>query len=136
MTGEEVRIPLMHNGKQVGTGNLPTGIFQDKDIHTALYNNDLEFLNNFEKNGEATEMETSKWTEALRLQVDNLSHDQLKAQVMDGHGKYQGLITKPMLRGLMTLKQRKTKRFMTKMVMVSGVKVICLGVIYITITTL
>ena len=99
VTGEEVRIPLMHNGKQVGTGNLPTGIFQDKDIHTALYNNDLEFLNNFEKNGEATEMETSKWTEALRLQVDNLSHDQLKAQVMDGHGKYQGLITKPMLRG-------------------------------------
>ena len=98
--GQPVLNPLMYNGKQIGSGNLPKGIFQNKDIHTAMYNNDLEFLNNFEKNGEATEMETSKWTEALRLQLDGMSHDELKAQVMDGHGKYQGLITKSMLKGI------------------------------------
>ena len=37
VTGEEVRVPVMHRGKQVGTGNMPSYILKDKNYEIVHY---------------------------------------------------------------------------------------------------
>ena len=102
VTGEEVRIPVMHRGKQVGTGNMPSYILKDKNYETlegTLYDNDAKYLEQYEKYGKVTSKAESDWERGLTRGVKRLSFDQLRALVMDDSGQYHSLMTREMLNG-------------------------------------
>ena len=102
VTGEEVRVPVMHRGKQVGTGNMPSYILKDKNyegLESALYNNDAKYLEQYEKYGKVTSNSRDVWERELTRGVKQLSFDQLRTLVMDDSGQYHSLMTREMLNG-------------------------------------